>query len=150
MSEASESSSRKGLAIFSLGRTRNRDKSKRYSAADSFRSSGSENHVRNGSFDSTHPHDEDGETSGVKKLVGKTLGRRRRKKQELADEQLASEEVERGRSVAERGTLENENAKSGNAVAPNGRESLDDDDDDRGSRSSLITMDDEPAVSEQL
>lgn len=99
--------------------------------------------MRNGSLDSTHPQGESGEASGVKKLVGKTLGRRRRKKQEMADEQLASEEAERGRSVADRGTLENENAR-GDGVAPNGRESFDDD--DGGSMSSLITVDDEPAA----
>ena len=52
--------------------------------------------------------DEDGDSNGLKKLVPKGLGaKRRRKKQERADER-ASEEAVRGRSVAERGTLEND------------------------------------------
>ena len=53
--------------------------------------------------------DEDGESNGLKKLVPKGLGStRRRKKQEREDEQRASEEAARGRSIAERGTLEND------------------------------------------
>ena len=53
--------------------------------------------------------EEDGDSNGLMKLVPKGLGsKRRRKKQEKEDEQRASEEAARGRSVAERGTLEND------------------------------------------
>ena len=48
-------------------------------------------------------------SNGIKKLVPKALGsKRRRKKQEKEEEERASEEAARGRSVAERGTLEND------------------------------------------
>jgi hypothetical protein len=50
--------------------------------------------------------EEDGAT-GIKKLVpAKIRTSRRRKKQEKEDELRASEEAERGRSVADRGTLD--------------------------------------------
>ena len=70
----------------------------------------------------------------MKKLVDKTIGRHRRKKQELAEEQLASEEAERGRSIVERGTLKDD-----------GPGALIFDDKDNASQSSLVTFDDEPA-----
>lgn len=140
MSEKSASPSRNGLAQM-FSKSRNRDRKGKDSTTNSLRSSESDGHLSlrrstDGSFDRASTNGEDGDTSGVKKLVGKTIGRRRRKKQELAEEQLASEEVERGRSVAERGTLENETR------GVKYQESFDDDDVD--SRSSLITFDDEP------
>lgn len=53
--------------------------------------------------------DEDGDNNGIKKFVPMGLGSwRRRKNQEKEDAQRASEEAARGRSVAERGTLEND------------------------------------------
>jgi len=53
--------------------------------------------------------DEDGETIGIKKLVPKALSsKRRRKQQEREEEQRASEEAVRGRTVAERGTLDDD------------------------------------------
>jgi hypothetical protein len=113
MAERSESPSRNGLShIFS--KTRNRDKKNRDSASNSLKSTDSENHLSNrGSVESVIEKikgtDEDGDSNGLKKLVPKGLGSaRRRKKQEREDEQRASEEAARGRSVAERGTLEND------------------------------------------
>ncbi|CZR65635.1 related to GRAM domain-containing protein 2 [Phialocephala subalpina] len=53
--------------------------------------------------------DDDGESNGIKKLVPKGIGsKRRQKRQEREEEQRQSEEAARGRSVAERGTLEND------------------------------------------
>lgn len=93
-------------------------------------------------FDQTYAHDEDSQDpSSVKKLVGKTIGRRRRKRQELADEQLASEEAERGRSVVERGTLKDDAAGITHIIHSKDH---DEDDDDNNSTSSLVTFDDEP------
>ena len=71
--------------------------------------------------------EEDGDSHGIKKLVSKGIGsRRRKKKQDRDDAQKESEEAARGRSVAERGTLEND---SGSFVH------------ESGDRSSLITYD---------
>lgn len=48
-------------------------------------------------------------TNGLGKLLAKGIGnKRRKKKQQQEEEQRASEEAARGRSVADRGTLENE------------------------------------------
>lgn len=53
--------------------------------------------------------DDDNENHGIKKLVPKSIGsKRRQKKQEREEEQRMSEEAARGRSVADRGTLEND------------------------------------------
>lgn len=49
---------------------------------------------------------DDSETNGLKKLVPKGIGSKRRQKRE--EEQRISEEAARGRSVADRGTLEND------------------------------------------
>jgi hypothetical protein len=54
--------------------------------------------------------DDDDETGRLSKLIPKGIGSmRRRKKEEKEAEIRASEEAARGRSVAERGTLENNN-----------------------------------------
>ena len=112
MAERSESPSRNGLAhIWSKTR---KDKKNRDSASNSLKSGESENHLSvrgsvESAIDKIKSTDEDGDFNGLKKLVPKSLGsKRRRKKQEKEDEQRASEEVARGRSVAERGTLEND------------------------------------------
>ena len=91
-----------------------KDKKIRDSASNSLKSTESEPRLRvRGSLetviDKIKGDDENGESSGLKKLVPKGIGsKRRRKKQEKEDEERASEEVARGRSVAERGTLEND------------------------------------------
>ncbi|TAQ86362.1 hypothetical protein B7494_g5310 [Chlorociboria aeruginascens] len=54
--------------------------------------------------------DEDGDHSGLKKLIPNLGSKKRRKKQE--EEQQHAEDVARGRSVAERGTLDNDDNKS--------------------------------------
>ena len=52
--------------------------------------------------------DDNDNSGGISKLIPKGIGsKRRRKKEEKDAEQLASEEAARGRSVAERGTLDN-------------------------------------------
>ena len=157
MSENSESPSRKGLAVFTIGR--NKWEKNKSSTTNSLRSSGSEANLRKtGSFESTRrdTHGEDGEPSGVKKLVGKTLGRRSRKKQERANEQQASEEVERGRSIADRGiltTMEDHDIGVGHGRHDNNGEDQDqneNEDNDADSRSSMITYDEEePALLDQ-
>lgn len=74
--------------------------------------------------------EDDGESNGIKKLVPKGIGsKRRRKKQEQEEEQRASEEAARGRSVADRGTLQNDDGSNTNGSADG---------------SSLITYDSEP------
>lgn len=136
MSETSESPSHKGISkIFT--RSRNRDSTKRNSQHGSIRSFGSDNALGlRRSIDALNDgtcHNDDVEAHGVKKLVDKTIGRRKRKKQEAAEEQLASEEAERGRSIVERGTLKDDAVP---ALLFDGK--------DNASRSSLVTMDDEP------
>jgi hypothetical protein len=116
MAERSESPSRNGLSHI-WSKTRSRDKKNRDSASNSVKSTDSENHLSvRESLESTIDKikgDEDGDSNGLKKLVPKGLGsKRRRKKQEQEEEQRASEEAARGRSVAERGTLENDAAGS--------------------------------------
>ncbi|KAG0650563.1 hypothetical protein D0Z07_3195 [Hyphodiscus hymeniophilus] len=115
MAERSESPSRNGLShIWSKTR---KDKKKQDSGSNSLKSTDSENRLSvreslESAIDKIKGDDEDGDSNGLKKLMPKGLGsKRRRKKQEKEEEQLASEEAARGRSVAERGTLEND-AKS--------------------------------------
>jgi len=118
--DESSSPTRNGLTtIFSKGR---RDKKNRESASNSLRSASStlgtgtdsdSHRGLRGSVDSTldkltHHDDDTGESNGIKKLIPKIGNKRRQKKQEQEEEQLAMEEAARGRSVAERGTLENE------------------------------------------
>lgn len=112
MSETSDSPSRNGLSHIL---TRHRDRNGRDSASNSVRSNGSEashHGVRRTvetAIEKLKGHDDEIDTTGHKKMPGRGIGsRRRRKKQELAEEKLTNEAVERGRGVAERGTLENE------------------------------------------
>jgi hypothetical protein len=113
MAERSDSPSRNGLSHI-WSKTRNRDKKNRDSASNSVKSTDSENHLSvrgsvESAIDKIKGTDEDGDSNGIKKLVPKALGsKRRRKKQEKEEEERASEEAARGRSVAERGTLEND------------------------------------------
>ena len=113
MAERSQSPSRNGLSHI-WSKTRNRDKKNRDSASNSVKSTDSETHLGvrgsvESAIDKIKGAEEDGDSNGIKKFVPKSLGsKRRRKKQEKEDEERASEEVARGRSVAERGTLEND------------------------------------------
>jgi hypothetical protein len=88
-----------------------RDKKGRDSAANSIKSSESDG-LRpslEDAIDKLKANTEDGESNGIKKLVPRALGSKRRRKQhEREEEQRASEEAARGRTVAERGTLEND------------------------------------------
>ena len=122
MAERSQSPARNGLTtIFSKSR---RDKKNRSSASNSLRSAAStvgtgtdsDSHAFGGALgsaiDQSKGYDDDAPTagsdgSGLKKLIPK-LGKRRQRKQEQEEEQLALEEAERGRTVADRGTLANE------------------------------------------
>jgi len=74
--------------------------------------------------------DDEQEPKGIKKLASTLGSKRRRKKQEREDELRASEEAERGRSVADRGTLENESRSLSRSLATRS-----------GDGSSLITYD---------
>ena len=118
--DESSSPTRNGLTtIFSKGR---RDKKNRESASNSLRSASStvgtgtdsdSHRGLRGSVDSvvdrlSHHDDDTGDSNGIKKLIPKIGAKRRQKKQEQEEEQQALEEAARGRSVADRGTLENE------------------------------------------
>jgi hypothetical protein len=112
MAEQSESPSRNGLShIWSKTRKSRKNGD---SASDSIKSTDSDNHLSvresiESAIDKTKGEDEGGDSNGLKKLVPKSIGsKRRRKRQEKEEEQRASEEAARGRSVAERGTLEND------------------------------------------
>ncbi|KAF4630651.1 hypothetical protein G7Y89_g7490 [Cudoniella acicularis] len=141
MSERSDSPSRLAQ-IFS--KTRTREKKGRSSGSNSMVSSESDSHGLRASLEdaieklksrSGVSEDNNDEPSGIKKLVPKGItSKRRRKKQEKGDELRAREEVARGRSVAERGTLGNESRCS--FVSGNG--------DSDGDGSSLITYDSDP------
>jgi hypothetical protein len=74
--------------------------------------------------------DNEDESGSLSKLIPKGIGTmRRRKKEEKEAEIRASEEAARGRSVAERGTLENDNGGNHTIID--------------GDRSSLITYESE-------
>ena len=85
------------------------------------------------------PTDERGEVNGLKKLVHKGMGsRRRRSKLEREEEERVKMAAARGRSVAERGTLENESSSlnENGGLAVNRSWS--------GDGSSLLTYDSDP------
>lgn len=121
--EESPSRSSGGLSGVLAKARRNHDrKSKKNGDASSFVSGNSENSSNNGlrstiegAIDKLKKHDEDDHEdeehnpNGIKKLLPTRIAsKRRRKKQEKEDEQRASEEAARGRSIAERGTLEDD------------------------------------------
>lgn len=117
--------------IFS--KTRNRDKKGRDSAGNSIKSSDDGLGLRGSNeiekMQGSTSTEDDGEPNGIKKLVPKGIGskRRQRKKEKEEEEQRANEEAARGRSVADRGTL-----RSDDGISPiNGS----------GDGSSLITYD---------
>jgi hypothetical protein len=113
-----DSPTQNGIAqIFSKGR----GKKKRESASNSIKSTstGTESDGHHSALDtlkskmhvghSQEEEDGDSEHNGLKKLVPTTIGsKRRRRKQEEEEAQQIREEAARGRSIAERGTLENE------------------------------------------
>ena len=133
--ERSESPQRNGLVqLFSKTR---RDKKSKDSASNSVKSSNSESRAVRSSLEDTidklKGHDvteEDGDSSGIKKLAKGLGSKRRRKRRE--EEQQASEEIARGREVADRGTLGDDVDTS--PYADNGA---------GGDGSSLITYDSE-------
>jgi len=106
--------------------SKNRSKKNRDSASNSTKSTGTESDSlgMRGSLESviqklkSHPDQDDGEVAApndnaspnsLKKLVPKGIGsKRRQRKQEQEEEQRLIEEAARGRSIADRGTLENE------------------------------------------
>ncbi|KAH7317936.1 hypothetical protein BKA65DRAFT_410242 [Rhexocercosporidium sp. MPI-PUGE-AT-0058] len=134
--ERSESPQRNGLAqLFSKTR---RDKKERDSAGNSIKSSNSESRGVRSSLEDTidklkghEVMEEDSDTSGIKKLA-KGLGTSKRRRKKKEEEQQASEEIARGRTVADRGTLD-DNAD----ISPYA------DDEAGGDGSSLITYDSE-------
>ena len=144
--ERSQSPPKNGIAqIFS--KARNRDKRSKDSAGNSTKSSGSDGLGVRASLEDVVDKmkgnsgtDGDGDPSGLKKLVPKAIGSKiRRKREEREEEQRASEEAARGRSVADRGTLGNDGGSPFN-----GSEHGDGDAD--GDGSSLITYDSDTEV----
>jgi len=62
-----------------------------------------------GSSNNSLDEDRDNDSRGLEKLLPKRIrSRRRRKKEQRASEEIIREEAARGRSVAERGTLEDD------------------------------------------
>ena len=121
MDEPSESPTRNSLTNI-LSKTRRRRPKNQDSAAESIASTGTESDSHGiresleNAIEKLKAHngiDEDREAHGIKKLAARGIGsKRRRKKQEQEDEERASEEAARGRTVAERGTLENDSRRS--------------------------------------
>lgn len=113
----SRSSTGNGLSRI-ISKTRQRHKKNSDSASNSIIStdSGSGKGIRIresledaiGKLKGHNGSDDEQESKGIKKLVPALGSKRRRKKQEREEELRASEEAERGRSVADRGTLGNE------------------------------------------
>ncbi|KAL5332069.1 hypothetical protein ACEPPN_001612 [Leptodophora sp. 'Broadleaf-Isolate-01'] len=107
--ERSESPQRNGLAqLFSKTR---RDKKDKDSAGNSVKSSNSESRGVRSSLEDTidklkghEVTEEDIDPSGIKKLA-KGLGTNKRRRKKREEEQQANEEIARGRTVADRGTL---------------------------------------------
>jgi len=126
--EQSQSPSRSsGLSQVLSKARRHRDRKTKDSASSSVFSKESDQHgVRasiEGAIEKLKGQDSadtnDGDSTGLAKLMPKgiTMKQRRRKKQAKEDEERASEEAARGRSVAERGTLENDTGTSINGDA---------------------------------
>lgn len=134
--ERSESPQRNGLAqLFSKTR---RDKKDKDSAGNSVKSTNSESRgVRSSledAMDKLKGHEvteEDIDPSGIKKLA-KGLGTSKRRRKKREEEQQANEEIARGRTVADRGTLADNEDISPSADNGSG-----------GDRSSLTTYDSE-------
>ncbi|TVY32488.1 putative membrane protein, partial [Lachnellula subtilissima] len=115
MSESPSRSRSTGLTNV-LSRTRQRHQKNGDSASSSMKSAESDG--KRGfreSLDSVverlkalNGSDDEQESKAIKKVMPTIGSKRRRRKQEREDELRASEEAERGRSVAERGTLANE------------------------------------------
>lgn len=127
--EESPSRSSGGLSgVLSKARRNHDRKNKKNGDASSFVSgtsdNGSSHGIRasiEGAIDKLKKHDEgddegkdeEHDSNGIKKLLPTRIAsKRRRKKQEKEDEQRAIEEAARGRSVAERGTLENDTSST--------------------------------------
>jgi len=92
-----------------------RDRKGKGSGADSVGSNGSEAHSFRSSLEDaierakSQPGADGVGDSAIKKLVPKGLGSRRRRKQQVKEEeQQDNEAIERGKTVAERGTLMND------------------------------------------
>jgi hypothetical protein len=143
MEEAAES--KNGLSRILSRRRRHRKD--RDSSSNSIVSTGTESDGHHGVRDAIEgaieklkatPTDERQDAHGLKKLVSKGMGsHRRRTKLEREEEEHARRAASRGRSVAERGTLENESSTNeGGALAVNRSWS--------GDGSSLLTYDSEP------
>ena len=119
MEEASEVSSKNGLTRI-LSKTRRRQKD-RDSSSNSIISTGTESDGHRGvrvaiegaieKLKNSPAPDEHGDANGFKKLVHRGIGsHRRRSRVEREEEERVKEEAARGRTVAERGTLENESS----------------------------------------
>jgi hypothetical protein len=121
MEEASEVSSKNGLSRI-LSKNRRRQKKDRDSSSNSIISTGTESDGHRGvrvaiegaieKLKNSPAPDEHGDANGFKKLVHKGMvsHRRRRSKVEREEEERLKEEAARGRTVADRGTLENESS----------------------------------------
>jgi hypothetical protein len=120
MEEASEVSSKNGLTRI-LSKTRRRQKKDRDSSSNSIISTGTESDGHRGvrvaiegaieKLKNSPAPDEHGDANGFKKLVHRGIGsHRRRSRVEREEEERVKEEAARGRTVAERGTLENESS----------------------------------------
>lgn len=120
MSTASESHSpARGNGLSGVLSKARRGRNKKTADTSSLVSNGSDGshgirEKREGAIDKLRSQDgsedDDDESGRLSKLIPKGIGSmRRRKKEEKESEIRASEEAARGRSVAERGTLENDN-----------------------------------------
>lgn len=151
-----ESPTTNGIAhIFSKSQTRS--KKDRSSGSNSIASTGTgtESDGRRGVRESLegvvdklkmhHDNEESGD-NGLKKLLPKSIGsKRRQKRQEKEEEQRLAEEAARGRSIADRGTLENETRDSlSRQFSSNSTEGDETGDELRDRRSSMITIDSDP------
>jgi hypothetical protein len=122
MSAASESPS-KGNALTNVLSKARRGRSKNTADTNSTASNGSDGNInpqgkQEGIIDNPKQkegvdEDDSGQSSKLSKLLPKGLNsKRRRKKLELEEEQRISEEAARGRAIAERGTLDNDEEAS--------------------------------------
>lgn len=141
MDEASESSSKNSLSRILT--TRRRHKKDRDSSSNSIISTGTESDDHRSAREAIEGAieklkgspavDEPTDANGLKRLVHKGIGsRRRRSRLEKEEEERVLLEAARGKSVAERGTLENDSA-AGLSISRSGS----------GDGSSLLTYDSE-------
>lgn len=131
MSTASETSPSRGGGLKQVLSKARRNRGSKSSHSPSIASEGSDSHGLRATIekkiDKLKPHDGDdgaeADNLGLTKLLSKGIGAKRRKQQQQRDaEERDGEDAARGRSIADRGTLNNDDDRSPSNRSPGGAE----------------------------